>query len=141
MGLFLSILLIGCSANDQKDEGTNDKPADDSTEQVKPEKQDDADKPDEEAEQSDASGTTELSVEKETADEISKDENVEDAIIQLETVGENKYVNAHIKFKEFVKGEETAKGYADQLKEKYPERTVDIILSRDGDVLYQDTFK
>ncbi|WP_301107709.1 hypothetical protein [Sporosarcina sp.] len=138
----MSILLIGCASDNQKYEEKNDELEEGSTEQVTPESKDEKEKSNEKDEKkSDESGTTELSVEKETADEIAKDDNVEDAIIQLETVGENEYVNAHIKFKEVVKGEETAEEYADQLKEQYPDRIVDIILSRNGDVLYQGVFE
>lgn len=131
-GLALSLMLAGCTANEEdpkKDEQeVEDQEAVENTEDKK-------------AEETTTPQTTELTVEQDTAEMIEKDEGVERAIIQLETIGVKKFVNAHITLNTMMNGEETAKKYAELLQEKYPERIVDMIISKDSEILYQGTFE
>lgn len=136
-GLALSLVLAGCTAN--KEDDTAKKDPQEIEEQAPAEVEDDKNVENEET--TPESETTELTVDQETADQIAQDEGVEKVIIQLETIGDKKFVNAHITLNTMMKGEETAKKYAELLQEKYPGRIADMIISMDGNVLYQGTFE
>lgn len=139
VGAALIFILTGCTADKVDDEQDKQN----GIEEQEPAKNEENTEAPKESSENDepAIETTELTVESETAQLIEKDEGIERAIIQLETIGDKKFVNAHISLNMMMKGEETAEKYADLLQEKHPDRTVDMIISMDGDVLYQGTFE
>lgn len=84
---------------------------------------------------------TSLSADEEAENELKEQENVEDVMVQVVTRDEGNAVNADITVSSEVDGEEAATQYADILKEKYPDHTIDIIIVHEGTVLHQQTFE
>ena len=83
----------------------------------------------------------ELTVEKDTATEFEEREEVERAIVQLETIEEKQFVNGHITITAGQDVDALAKEYKKILQENYPGRIVDLIISSDDKLLFQDTFE
>lgn len=81
---------------------------------------------------------TELTVEEETAREFEENESVERAIVQLETIGDQQFVYAHISLAETSDEDidAMATSYKETLEEKYPDRKIDLIISRGDDILF-----
>lgn len=84
--------------------------------------------------------TKSLTVDKETAKGLKQNKEIKDITIQLEETTKKKYVNADIELKKKLDGKEIAKKYENILKEKYPDRIIDIIVIYDGKILEQTTF-
>jgi outer membrane murein-binding lipoprotein Lpp len=83
-----------------------------------------------------------LKVDKATADQLTKDEAVSKATVQLSDLEGKKFVNADIEVDKTVKNiDEIAEKYAKELKEKYPDRTADILIIQEGKVVKQLTEK
>lgn len=137
-GLALSLVLAGCTADKEEEDAKKDQQE---IEEQAPEEVADEENTEGEKQTTPESETTELTVDQETANLIEQDEGVEKAIIQLETIGDKKFVNGHITLNTMMKAEETGKKYAELLQEKYPDRIADIIISMDDAVLYQGTFE
>jgi len=85
---------------------------------------------------------SDLQIDKETADEVAKDEAVSKATVQLSELEGKKFVNADIEVDKAVENiDEIADKYAKELKEKYPDRTADILIIQEGKVVKQLTQK
>lgn len=68
-------------------------------------------------------------------------EEIEEAVIQLETIEGKDFVYAHIKLSNDKYTEELASEYKNMLQEKYPDRILDLIISKGDELLFQETIK
>lgn len=84
---------------------------------------------------------TDASVEKDLKSEFEKRPEVEDANIQLETIEGKDFIYAHIKLSEEKDVEKLANEYKEMIQESYPDRTLDLIISKGEELLFQETFK
>lgn len=120
--LVFSLFLVGCSSsNDQPEQPTESETTNEGSNTNNEEQ---------------ALGGDEVI--KETL-EANKD--VDSAMVQIDKTGETQFVNVDIIVSSDDEPEAKAETYAEQIKDKYPDHTIDIMIIHDDQVIYQNKFE
>lgn len=120
--LVLSLFLVGCSGNDDQD---SDAPNDAETEVTEEE----------------VDLRPSFEEDKDVQEEIEANENVEQAVIQLDTTGDKDAVNVDIMMTTDEDVEKDADKFADQIREAYPDHIIDMIIVYDDNVIHKEQYE
>lgn len=120
--LVLSLFLVGCSGNDDQD---SDAPNDTETEVTEEE----------------VDLRPSFEEDKDVQEEIEANENVEQAVIQLDTTGDKDAVNVDIMMTTDEDVEKEADKFADQIREAYPDHVIDMIIVYDDNVIHKEQYE
>ncbi|RSL29990.1 hypothetical protein D7Z54_28215 [Salibacterium salarium] len=121
------ISLVGCSS------------AEDADSDSEPEQEQEQEGQEEESQES----STELSTDEELVQQLEENESVEEAMVQLvDQEEEEQLVNIDINIAADQEWSEDLKSnYTETIQEAYPEKTVDVIFAKDGEMLEQITIE
>lgn len=119
--LISSLFLVGCSSNDQTEQPNE-------SEDINEEQNID------EEEQT-------LGGDEEIQEILEANKEVDSVMVQIDKTGETQFVNIDIVVSSDKNTEENAETYVEQIKDKYPDHSIDMIIIHDDQVIYQNQFE